>query len=186
MLLLIRHAHAGDKRRWDGLDNLRPLSADGHAEAAGLVVRLEDYPISHILSSPTLRCHQTVHPLARDRWLCIDHEETLGVDADPAGVLALLEDPQLSDAVVCTHGEVIGQVLTRLVADGLAVDQPLTWPKGSTWLLQGANGRPAHARYFPPLALAEPKERVSEPLGTWVDSQDPVLAPDAGSRLRAV
>lgn len=186
MLLLIRHAHAGDKRRWDGLDNLRPLSADGHAEAAGLVVRLEDYPISRILSSPTLRCHQTVHPLARDRWLRIHHVETLGVDADPAGVLALLEDPQLSDAVVCTHGEVIGQVLTRLVADGLAVDQPLTWPKGSTWLLQGANGRPAHARYFPPLALAEPKLRVPEPLGTWVDSQDPVLAPDAGSRLRAV
>ena len=186
MLLLIRHAHAGDKQRWDGPDNLRPLSADGHAEAAGLVVRLEDYPISHILSSPTLRCHQTVHPLARDRWLRIHHEETLGVDADPAGVLALLEDPQLSDAVVCTHGEVIGQVLTRLVADGLAVDQPLTWPKGSTWLLQGANGRPAHARYFPPLALAEPKVRVSEPLGTWVDSQDPILAPVAGSRLRAV
>ena len=186
MLLLIRHAHAGDKRRWDGLDNLRPLSADGHAEAAGLVVRLEDYPISHILSSPTLRCHQTVHPLARDRWLRIHHEETLGVDADPAGVLALLENPRWSDAVVCTHGEVIGQVLTRLVADGLAVDQPLTWPKGSTWLLQGANGRPAHARYFPPLALAEPKVRVSEPLGTWVHSQDPILAPDAGSRLRAV
>ena len=112
MLLLIRHAHADDKQRWDGPDTLRPLSADGHAEAAGLVVRLEDYPVSRILSSPTLRCHQTVHPLARDRWLRIHHEETLGVDADPAGVLALLEDPQLSDAAVCTHGELIGQVLT--------------------------------------------------------------------------
>ena len=186
MLLLIRHAHAGDKLRWGGPDDLRPLSALGHAEAAGLVVRLEDYPISHIFSSPTLRCHQTVHPLARDRWLPIDHDEALGVDADPAGVLALLEDPQLSDAVVCTHGEVIGQVLTRLVADGLAVDQPLTWPKGSTWLLQGDNGRPAHARYLPPLALAEPTVEVSEPLGRWVDSQSPMLAPDAGSRLRAV
>jgi hypothetical protein len=58
------------------------------------------------------------------------------LDADPAGALAPLEDPQLSDAAVCTHGEIIGQVLTRLVADGLAVDQPLTWPKGSTWPLQ--------------------------------------------------
>ena len=48
------------------------------------------------------------------------------MDVEPAGVLALLEDPQLSDAVVCTNGEVIGQVLTRVVADGLAVDQPLT------------------------------------------------------------
>jgi hypothetical protein len=47
-------------------------------------------------------------------------------------VLALLEDLRLRDAVVCTHGEVIEQVLGRLVADGSAVDRPLEWPKGST------------------------------------------------------
>ena len=41
---------------------------------------------------------------------------------------------------MCTHGEVIGHVLMRLVTDGLAVDQPLQWPKGSTWLLHSANG----------------------------------------------
>jgi broad specificity phosphatase PhoE len=182
MLLLVRHAHAGNKQRWDGPDSLRPLSAIGHAEAAGLVVRLEDYPISRILSSPTLRCHQTVHPLARDRRLRIDHEEALGVDADLARVLALLSDPRLPDAVVCTHGEVIGQVLTRLVADGLAVDQPLAWPKGSTWLLEGANGRPPHARYLPPLPLAEPVAWASTPLGRWIGNQGPIPAPDAGSR----
>jgi hypothetical protein len=76
------------------------------------------------------------------------------VVADLAPVLALLQDPRLQDTVVCTHGEVIGQVLTRLVTDGLAVDQPLQWPKGSTWLLDGANGRLTHARYLPPLVLA--------------------------------
>jgi hypothetical protein len=99
-----------------------------------------------------------------------------------AGVLALLEDPRLADAVVCTHGEVIGQVLTWLVADGLAVDQPLAWPKGSTWLLHGANGRPAHARYLPPLALAGSAAWASRPLRGWVDNQGSILAPDAGSR----
>jgi phosphohistidine phosphatase SixA len=82
MLLLVRHADAGNKQRWAGPDSLRPLSANGHAEAAGLVVRLEDYPISRVLSSPTLRCSQTVDPLARDRWLHVDHQEALGVDAD--------------------------------------------------------------------------------------------------------
>jgi broad specificity phosphatase PhoE len=167
MLLLVRHADAGNKQRWDGPDSLRPLSANGHAEAAGLVVRLEDYPISRVLSSPTLRCSQTVDPL---------------VEADLAGVLALLEDPRLADAVVCTHGEVIGQVLTWLVADGWAVDQPLAWPKGSTWLLQGANGRPAHARYLPPLALARPPAWASRPLRRWADNQGSILAPDTESR----
>jgi phosphohistidine phosphatase SixA len=154
LLFLVRHAHAGDKSRWQGPDRLRPLSLAGQAEAAGLVVRLEDYPIERILTSPTLRCQQTVEPLARDRRLRIQGEVALGVDADLGRVLALLADPWLQDTVVCTHGEVIGQVLTRLVADGLAVDQPLAWPKGSTWLLDGANRRFTHARYLPPLALA--------------------------------
>ena len=43
----------------------------------------------------------------------------------------MLEDPQLADAVVCTHGEVIGQVLTWLVADG--------WRSTSRW--RGRRGR---------------------------------------------
>jgi Histidine phosphatase superfamily (branch 1) len=62
LLLLVRHAHAGDKHRWQGPDRLRPLSLAGQAEAAGLVVRLEDFPIERILTSPTLRCQQTVEP----------------------------------------------------------------------------------------------------------------------------
>jgi phosphohistidine phosphatase SixA len=139
------------------------------------VIGLDDYPIGRILTSPTLRCQQTVQPLARDRRLRIESEVALGVDADLARVLDLLEDPRLQDAVVCTHGEVIGQVLTRLVADGLAVDQPLQWPKGSTWLLDGANGRLTHARYLPPLVLAPARSMASAPPG-------PVLAPDASSR----
>jgi len=153
MLLLVRHAHAGDKSRWQGPDSLRPLSPTGQAEAAGLVVRLEDYPIGRILSSPTVRCQQTVQPLAHDRRLPIEPTPALAVETDPAVVLALLKDPRVPDAVLCTHGEVIGQLLVRLAADGLAVDQPLAWPKGSTWLLHGANGRLTLARYLPPLPL---------------------------------
>jgi hypothetical protein len=44
LLLLVRHAHAGDKHRWQGPDRLRPLSLAGQAEAAGLVIGLDDYP----------------------------------------------------------------------------------------------------------------------------------------------
>ena len=155
MLLLVRHAHAGDKRHWQGPDSVRPLSVTGQAEAAGLLVRLEDYPIGRILSSPTVRCQQTVQPLAFDRHLDIEPLLALGVAADLMVVLALLGDLQAQDAVVCTHGEVIGQVLARLVTDGLAVDQPLAWPKGSTWLLEGPDGHLAVGRYLPPLALAD-------------------------------
>jgi broad specificity phosphatase PhoE len=76
------------------------------------------------------------------------------VGADPAAVLALLADAQAQDAVVCTHGEVIGEVLLRLVVEGLAVEHPLTWPKGSTWLLEGGgDGRFRSGRYLAPLQL---------------------------------
>jgi hypothetical protein len=35
---------------------------------------------------------------------------------------------------------------------GSVVDQPLCWPKGSTWLLRRTDLH-VHARYLPPLAL---------------------------------
>ena len=155
MLLLVRSADAGEKQHWQGSDSVRTLSVTGHAEAAGLLVRLEDYPIGSILSNPTVRCQQTVQPLALDRHLGIEPLSALSVAADLVVVLALLGGFQAQDAVVCTHGEVIGQVLGRLVADGLAVDQPLAWPKGSTWLLDGPDGHFAFGRYLPPLALAD-------------------------------
>jgi hypothetical protein len=60
-----------------------------------------------------------VQPLAYDRRLPIEPTSALAVAADLAAVLALLGDPGVQDAVLCTHGEVIGQVLVRLVTDGL-------------------------------------------------------------------
>jgi 8-oxo-dGTP diphosphatase len=69
MLLVVRHADAGDKGSWKGPDSLRPLSPAGCRQAEGLVFRLEDYPVDRILSGPTRRCQQTVQPLARDRFL---------------------------------------------------------------------------------------------------------------------
>jgi phosphohistidine phosphatase SixA len=78
MLLVVRHADAGDKRSWTGPDALRPLSSAGRRQAEGLVVRLEDYPVDRILCGPTVRCHETVQPLAHDRFLEIEHITALG------------------------------------------------------------------------------------------------------------
>ena len=153
MLLVVRHADAGTKGSWDGPDMLRPLSPLGRLQAAGLVVRLEDFPVERILSSPTVRCHQTVQPLARDRLLEIEEVAALGVDAGPGEVVALFWDQGLQDAVLCTHGETIRRLLGQLVADGLAGAVPLDWPKGSTWLLQRASQKRVRARYLAPLAL---------------------------------
>jgi phosphohistidine phosphatase SixA len=153
MLLVVRHADAGDKAGWEGPDLVRPLSPTGHRQAEGLVVRLEDYPVERILSSPTLRCRQTVEPLARDRLLPVEPVPALGVEADQAELLGLFWDLKLRNSVLCTHGEGIGLLLTRLLADVLVADGPLDWPKGSTWLLERTDRRRVRARYLAPLAF---------------------------------
>jgi hypothetical protein len=41
-------------------------------------------------------------------------------------------------------------VLALLRSDGVPVEGALTWPKGSTWVLDGDGGRVLRARYLPP------------------------------------
>jgi phosphohistidine phosphatase SixA len=151
VMYLVRHAHAGRKSEWVGSDLHRPLSPQGQLEALGLVDQLRDYIVERILCSPARRCLQTVEPLARRRGLRVEPSELLGVDGSGAGVLELLQDGTLGQAVLCTHGEVIGQVFEQLQAAGMELPARPRWPKGSTWVLD----RPAHrweGSYLPPRA----------------------------------
>jgi broad specificity phosphatase PhoE len=153
MLLVVRHADAGDKRGWTGPDRLRPLSPTGRRQAEGLLIRLEDYPVDRILSSPTLRSQQPVQPLADDRFLEVEPLAALGMDAGPTQLRALFWNREPHNVVLCTHGEVIGRLLAGLVAEGLVAEDPLDWPKGSTWLVQRTDRGQVYGRLLAPLAL---------------------------------
>lgn len=155
MPYLVRHAHAGDKRAWAGPDILRPLSGPGRREAHGLLTQLRDYPVTKVLSSPAVRCLQTVEPLATRRGLPVEVMEVLGVDGNTAGLVDLLSDPAVAEAVVCSHGELIGEALTRLVRDRVGNRDELVWPKGSTWVLEVVHGQVTHHRYLLPLRLSD-------------------------------
>ena len=150
---LVRHGEAGAKGSWDGPDVARPLSPAGFQQAEGLVLRLEDDPVERILCSPTLRCHQTIQPLARDRLLGIEPLAALGVDGGPSELLELFWDRQLPNTVLCTHGEMIGRLFAQLAGQGLVAPAPLVWPKGSAWLLHRTDWRQLHTRYLSPPAL---------------------------------
>ena len=117
------------------------------------MLRLEDYPVERILCSPTVRCHQTIQPLARDRLLGIEPLATLGLDGGPSEILELFWDRQLPNTVLCTHGEMISRLFARLAGHGLVAPAPLVWPKGSAWLLHRTGRRQVHTRYLSPLAL---------------------------------
>lgn len=150
MRYLVRHADAGDKRGWNGPDHDRPLSSAGHREAMGLVSVLADCPIRGIMSSPAVRCWQTVQPLAEERRLAVRADATLAVDADVDRAIALVLDTRADDLVLCTHGELIGPVLVRLRELGAFINDELAWPKGSVWLLEAADGAITRATYLPP------------------------------------
>ena len=150
MLYLVRHAHAGPKQTWPGLDAARPLSGPGQQEAAGLVTTLQDHAITRILSSPATRCLQTVELLARQRRLAVELHDWLGVDADLADVMKFVEDSGAAAAVLCTHGELIGKVMEQLVVDGLRLPPAPRWAKGSTWVLDRDDHGHLSASYLPP------------------------------------
>ena len=92
MLVLIRHASAGDPEAWIGDDRARPLDERGRAQAAALVELLADHPLARVLTSPYLRCVQTVEPLARARRLPLEYRHELGDDAGAEDALALLRE----------------------------------------------------------------------------------------------
>jgi broad specificity phosphatase PhoE len=150
-LLVVRHGRAGSRRRWEGPDVERPLSGRGQKQALALVDQLQPYAPKRILTSPFVRCVQTVEPLAREVGLAVETTDALAEGASPGTVSALVADVRGSTAVLCTHGDVIGVLLDVLVgADGIDLPDELPCAKGSTWVLDEHAGRYAGARYLAP------------------------------------
>ena len=114
--VLVRHASAGDRRQWTGDDRLRPLDGRGRRQAASLVELLRSHQVLRVVSSPYLRCIETVEPLASARGLPLERDERLAEGARRAA-LELLRDDGL---VVCTHGDVVEEVLGRNLKKGAA------------------------------------------------------------------
>ncbi len=151
---LVRHAKAGDREEWTASDHLRPLSRPGRRQAEGLVklfVKLfEDRPPGRILSSPALRCVETVAPLARACGLEVEETEALAEGAGPWGALALLREKADRGLVLCSHGDVIQEVLEELVDRGIDLGRTPRLAKGSTWALEVDGDAVLGGRYVPP------------------------------------
>ncbi len=158
MRLLVRHAHAGNKRHWSGPDAERPLSIRGWAQAEGLLETLAELRVDRLLTSPSLRCRQTLLPLAAALDLDLESVDDLGTDGDVDHLVELLAAADSDGAALCTHGEVLGELFARLRARGdihrgdLPAEGRPRYEKGSTWVLEGAADGRFHARYLPPPA----------------------------------
>jgi 8-oxo-(d)GTP phosphatase len=155
-VLLVRHGHAGTKRQWPDSDELRPLDADGLVEAQALVPLLGSLAPARILSSPFLRCVQSMAPLGHALGLDVETSTSLTPDAGTAArKLALGVATQGSGAVVvCTHGEVIHDLQSRLgklAPPNFNAHAPRE--KASIWVLERTSGRFVSARYILPAGV---------------------------------
>lgn len=150
-LLLIRHAKAGDRSRWKGRDDLRPLSRPGRRQADGLVTLLAEFRLDRLVSSPSLRCIQTLAPLAASRRIEIEPDDALFEGAGGEAALALIyRIAPAGGAALCSHGDVIDAVLVELRERYVPLDGPAWAKKGSIWILELNQREIASGRYMPP------------------------------------
>jgi broad specificity phosphatase PhoE len=150
VVLLIRHAQAGNRKDWTTDDRLRPLSSKGQRQAAALARRLKVWPPDRLLSSPYLRCVATVAPFAESLGLKVQVADQLGEGAGAAAV-DLIRSLAGANVALCTHGDITALVLATLAEeDGLDVGPSVRHAKGSTWVLESTAGRFVKATYRPP------------------------------------
>ncbi len=124
------------------VDAARGLDRTGRAQAGRLHDAFSGYRIDRIVSSPLVRCVETVVPLARRLGLEVELRAELEPGASKRRVLRLLRDLP-DDALVCTHRE----VFETLFGD------ELTFEKGAAWVVEPRGRGFGPVAYLPAPAL---------------------------------
>ena len=148
-LYVVRHAKAGIRAAWSGPDEERPLTRRGRKQARRLVERFQGLEIRRILSSPFLRCVQTVEPLGEVRGLAVEAIPELREGASVEEFLGALAWLDEGPTVVCGHGTEIRSMIDRLEAGGATIEGARGIAKGSVWVLDREGERIVAAHYLP-------------------------------------
>jgi 8-oxo-dGTP diphosphatase len=136
-LHLIRHAKAKNRLEWTEPDEDRPLTKRGRREADALADRLRDEPLARLVSSPFLRCVQTLEPLAVTIGLPIETTELLSEGRGAADVVELLLSLARDGTIACcTHGDVLFEVVRAAASTGVPLAGPFDVPVASAWILE--------------------------------------------------
>jgi len=114
--VLVRHASAGDRDEWRGDDRLRRLDEKGRRQAQALVGELRPFGVLRVVSSPYVRCVETVEPLAAALGLEVERDDRLAEGSGDAARPLLDED----GVVACTHGDVVHDLLGYGLKKGAA------------------------------------------------------------------
>ncbi len=149
-LVLIRHAKAGSSDHFAGEDFYRPLSKPGERQALAIADLANLAGADAIISSPYLRCIQTVQPLSKRLDIPIVTDPILG-DATASRELKIWLDKTVTGApgfkVVCSHGDVIPVIVGAIFKAAPSIDYPNLCAKGSLWYFEIDQGLISGASY---------------------------------------
>lgn len=142
------HLEAVDRKEWKGVPDDRPLTPLGRKQAERIAQALAGAPIDALVSSPALRCRQSLEALAATTGLDVEvmpgFRDTLGYQApegwgsgdraDPLGgaqsagsafaALSRLHERYPSGRVIlCSYGDIIPALLA-FISGYYGVDMP--------------------------------------------------------------
>jgi 8-oxo-dGTP pyrophosphatase MutT (NUDIX family)/phosphohistidine phosphatase SixA len=136
--VLVRHAHAGSRKNWNGPDDQRPLDVRGTDEATRLAPVLAAFKPARVCSAPLLRCIDTVTQIGLPV-----RTDTVFAEATAAAAAAVAERirglvAEHGRVVIASQGGVIPQTVAALRSPNVSATATLATPKGSAWVLSFA------------------------------------------------
>ncbi|MBZ8177159.1 NUDIX domain-containing protein [Corynebacterium sp. 3HC-13] len=152
-ILYVRHAHAFQRRNWDGDDNLRPLDKKGQRQAEALVSMLRPFQPTAIYSALPNRCQATAAPLAKEMGVDVEVDELFGDEGwlhHMTGAQARFTEviAQGGVSVVVAQGLIIPDMIAWLAAQGRLPLEEIKAKKASVWVLSFHNGELTGADYL--------------------------------------
>lgn len=145
LIYVVRHAKAGHRDPWATDDANRELTAPGWAQSKALAEVLAPLTTGgRLISSPYVRCVQTLEPLrdllanATGTTRVVEADDRLHEGSAPGPVVELIGGLP-AGSVCCSHGDVIPDLIAHLERRGCAIIGTPRFEKASTWVLERAD-----------------------------------------------
>lgn len=117
-LIVLRHGKAVPRsERIDDLE--RPLTSSGTARATDLVAQLDAYGVRRVVSSPAVRCAQTVEPYAQSISTFLEIDDRLSEDTRHGQVRRSIDGllDHKKPVVLCSHRPTLPWIFDAIGSD---------------------------------------------------------------------
>ncbi len=152
LAFILRHAEAGERSAWTRPDRERPLTLVGQKQSQALVEQLAGIAFKRLVSSPYVRCRETLQPLAEARGIAIEIRDELAEGGRPEDVEKIVIEAATEGSVIaCVHGDGMTRLIRSLAERGVPLgSDPSNHAKSSIWVLRIIDGEIVSAGYQPP------------------------------------